>query len=382
MHVRPTFLQRIVGAARVAEESRLSTWLASRPLALLLALDAGIVAAIAAAFLRLDGEDIVFLVAFALVAIESVAFSVRAAAPRMILALGASALNTVTPGGMPLDEVLLEWPLMLVIGGIFAMILSARRNALVRRYVGLYRMASDRLLITQEFERRRVSHDLHEEVGQTLTALTSRLEAMIAGLPPDDPVRANLEGCRDLASDAVAASRDLAERVRPTRLTENGLVVALRDLAAKAGLPVSLDVDPGLGTLRDLEADVVVGIFRIVQEAVWNVVRHSGGHRAWIELTEDDDTLRVRVGDDGSGFDVDAASEEGLGLAGMRERGAMLRGSVTITSAPGAGTIVDLRVPRTGMSHWRPMPPEDSRRLASAKGAGEAPWPRSNLASG
>ena len=246
---------------------------------------------------------------------------------------------------------LTEWPLMFVIAVLVAW-MADRREATSRRYAALFRRASERLLTVQEDERRRIAGELHDGVGQVLTALTLTLDA--AGSPSRPEIGArSIRLARRLADTALAETRDLAHRMRPARLEERGLVAALGDLANQSGFPVSVVVEAATTDRELLGPTATVEVYRIVQEALANAARHSGAPRAQVSLARRDGRLNVVVSDDGQGFDVMAPREPGIGLAGMEERAGMLGGQLTIESQSGRGTRVTLDLPVLSMAALR-----------------------------
>jgi signal transduction histidine kinase len=242
---------------------------------------------------------------------------------------------------------LTEWPLMFVIAVLVAW-MADRRETTSRRYAALFRRASERLLTVQEDERRRIAGELHDGVGQVLTALTLTLDAANSAAPPQVATR-RVRQARQLADTALAETRDLAHRMRPGRLEERGLVAAVRDLADQSGFPVQVTAEAATANPRLLGPTATVEVYRIVQEALANAARHSGAPRAQVSITRQDERLTVVVADDGEGFDPDAVPESGIGLAGMLERSRLLGGQLSIQSAPHAGTRVTVSLP-TGPS--------------------------------
>jgi signal transduction histidine kinase len=239
---------------------------------------------------------------------------------------------------------LTEWPLMFVIAVLVAW-MAERRNSTARHYAGLFRRASERLLTVEEDERRRVAGELHDGVGQVLTALTLTLDA--AESEPDAAVaRRHVATARTLAGTALGATRDLSHRMRPARLEELGLVAAVRDLASRSGFPVVVTADEGAaGDPHLLGATATVEVYRIIQEALANAAHHSGAPRAQVSVAREDGRLTVVVADEGRGFDPAEVSESGIGLAGMVERSRLLGGQLSIESAPEAGTRITVSLP-------------------------------------
>lgn len=238
---------------------------------------------------------------------------------------------------------LTEWPLMFVLAALVAL-MAERRKSTSQRYAALFRRASERLLTVEEDERRRIAGELHDGVGQVLTALTLTLDA--AQTEPDAAVaRQRLAFARTLADTALAGSRDLSHRMRPARLEERGLVAAVRDLASQSGFPVVVHAEAVASDPHLLGATATVEVYRIIQEALANAAHHSGAAQAHVWITHQEGRLNVRVTDDGQGFDPTATPESGIGLAGMLERSRLLGGQLSIESKPKAGTQVTVSLP-------------------------------------
>jgi signal transduction histidine kinase len=238
---------------------------------------------------------------------------------------------------------LTEWPLMFVIAALVAW-MADRRNSTSLRYAALFRRASERLLTVEEDERRRIAGELHDGVGQVLTALTLTLDS--ADAEPDVEVaRQRYASARGLADAALAGTRDLSHRIRPARLEERGLVAAVRDLALQSGFPVGVQADDAAGDPHVLGPTATVEVYRIVQEALANAAHHSEASRAEVRITRQDDRLTVVVADEGRGFDPAEVPESGIGIAGMLERARLLGGQLSIESAPLSGTRVTVSLP-------------------------------------
>ena len=241
--------------------------------------------------------------------------------------------------GLTLPEMeLTEWPLMFVIAGIVAW-MADRRATTSRRYAALYRRAAERLLTVQEDERRRIAREMHDGVGQVLTALTLTLDAEPTGGPT------SRRTARQLADTALAETRDLAERLRPARLDEMGLVHALHDLAKRAGFPVVIEAAPDTVDRDLLSPAARVEVYRIVQEALANAARHSGASEARVTIARNARSLTITVADEGVGFDPADPTSVGIGLTGMQERAALFGAHLRIDSEPGIGTRITVRAP-------------------------------------
>jgi PAS domain S-box-containing protein len=218
------------------------------------------------------------------------------------------------------------------------------------------RTLSRRLLTAQEEERRRVARELHDEVGQVLTAVKIQLQSLQRN--GQSPPAGRLEDAIDSVDSAIGDLRVLAFELRPALLDDLGLAAALRwqadRCAAETGLDVALDIDP-IGAR--LPSEVETACFRVVQEALTNVVRHAHARRITIELrrpqTDAPASLDLRIRDDGAGFEPavarrGAAEGAGMGLAGMEERARLAGGRFELRSSPGTGTEVALHFDAVG----------------------------------
>lgn len=308
-----------------------------------------------ALFLGIADPEIVLQALWLTVAIGAFVYGLRAALARIAIAAAvmiAFLWIALAVGVQPTEEQLEfdEWPLMVTIAVIVA-VLADRVSTSARHYASLYRQASERLVTAHEDERTRLARDLHDGVGQTLTAMMLTLDAVErelmtdAGAPYAAP-RASLQRARTLAATALAEARDVAVRLRPTRVHEIGLGAALRNLAGSAGVEVELRFEPDLLPPGLLEPEAEIDVYRIVQEAVGNAARHSRARRIWIVARAVDETVRLVVGDDGIGF-ATANRERGLGLDGMLERAAIHGAKVHVRSRVGVGTRVEIVIPLT-----------------------------------
>jgi signal transduction histidine kinase len=161
-------------------------------------------------------------------------------------------------------------------------------------------------------------------------------------------VRARTTEVRDLVAVALDDVRKLAFELRPTVLDDVGLVAALRrlahDMSGRFGVPIALSFD-GVDDDHRLAPEIETVVYRVVQEALTNVARHSRATRAHVSVGRHESELQVTVGDDGTGFDLDAPRAQSLGLSGMAERATLVGGRLGIRTAPGEGTWVTLEVP-------------------------------------
>jgi len=208
------------------------------------------------------------------------------------------------------------------------------------------RQLSQQLVAMQEEERKKLSRELHDHVGQMLTALRMELGRIdrVRG-----PVAAEIPGavaeCRQLVDNVVRTVRDLSLGLRPSMLDDFGLQPALewhiRDVSRRYGLTVDLVTHGDLDTLPDSHRTCV---YRIVQEALTNCVRHARASRVQVQIDRRGDALEATVADDGVGFQPQPRSA-GLGLRGIEERVRDLQGAVTVTTAAHGGTTIRVTLP-------------------------------------
>jgi signal transduction histidine kinase len=320
--------------------------LRARPRAIQMLLDAAGIGFTVLAFANTSiPADFVFHLVFVVLTLHAFLFGLRATLIRIAIAsLPLLAYANASALGLDLEPMeLAEWPLMFVIAVIVAW-MADRRETTARRYTALFRQTSERLLTVQEDERRRIAGELHDGVGQVLTALTLTLDAA-SSAPRTETTKRHLRVARRLGETALAETRDLAHRMRPARLEERGLVPALRDLASQSGFPVRVVASPASTDPEMLGPTATVEVYRIVQEALANAARHSGASQAVVSLSRLPDRLTVVVSDEGHGFSRGLLAAPGIGLAGMEERAAMLGGHLAVASEPEHGTRITLTVP-------------------------------------
>jgi PAS domain S-box-containing protein len=237
--------------------------------------------------------------------------------------------------------------------------LTERREAERQREV-LYRevhrgrerlaVLSTRLLAAQESERRTIARELHDEIGQALTAVSVNLQRLTAAPDADDRMEV-LDESITITQQTLRQVRNLSLDLRPSLLDDLGLGPALRWYLDRQGqrLGCTVSLDDNLGDVR-YPAPIETTCFRVAQEAITNVVRHSNAQTIRVSVRRETGELQLTVEDDGGGFDVDAARDratrgQSLGLLGMEERAALAGGRIEILSRPGAGTRVVARFP-------------------------------------
>jgi signal transduction histidine kinase len=207
------------------------------------------------------------------------------------------------------------------------------------------RKLSQQLVATQEEERKKLSRELHDHVGQMLTALRMELGRIERSRASNETVVAEAVAAgRQLVDDVVRTVRDLALGLRPSMLDDFGLQAALewhvRDFSRRCGLQVDLTTDGEFDGLPDQHRTCV---YRAVQEALTNCIKHSSCRRIQVKVLGRSNDLLVSIADDGVG--VDRSHRGGLGLRGIEERVRELQGETSIRSKPGEGTVVSVRLP-------------------------------------
>jgi two-component system, NarL family, sensor histidine kinase DevS len=207
------------------------------------------------------------------------------------------------------------------------------------------RDALRRVVAGQELERQRLARELHDETGQALTSILLGLKNLEEAKSDDDVRRSVLE-LRELVVSTLHDVRRLAVELRPKALDDFGLVPALERLAETFAEQTNVDVhiEAALGDSR-LPGEAETALYRIVQEALTNVVKHANARTVSVVLTRKGEAAVVVIEDDGRGFDPSADHAEGLGLLGMRERIALVGGRLSVESAPDRGTTVAVEVP-------------------------------------
>jgi signal transduction histidine kinase len=240
-----------------------------------------------------------------------------------------------------------ESALVQAIGGLVGLALenAALRERLVAHQDRLRALAGG-ILRAREEEARRIAHELHDEAGQLLAALHITLDDLAAQVPAQDT---SFKRLREVLDRVEAQLRRLARELRPTILDDLGLAPALewlaQGLAERRDVTVTIDAPE-----RRLAPEVETALYRIVQEALTNAVRHARPRRIAVEVREEGPRIRAVVWDDGRGFDAAAAlarrGDRGLGLIGIRERAQALGGTVDIRSTPDQGTEISVVIPR------------------------------------
>jgi signal transduction histidine kinase len=219
-----------------------------------------------------------------------------------------------------------------------------RYDALARSRLELEGL-STRLVEAQEEERRAISRELHDEVGQSLGALLVEVGHLAKLVPPEDRVtQAQIARIKSVAESAVKSIRDIALLLRPPMLDDLGLVPALewqaREISRRSDMEVEVHSE---NVSEDLGDETKVTIYRLVQEALNNAATHASARNAKVTIAQNSDKITVEITDDGHGFDP--AHERGMGILGMEERVRRLGGTFTIEAATGRGATVKAELP-------------------------------------
>ncbi len=222
-----------------------------------------------------------------------------------------------------------------------------------KRAEAALRRLTQRLVTAQEEERRRLSRDLHDEAGQTLTTLMISLEVIKADLPPEaNSVRQRLGQAIALIDATMQRIRLLAHNLRPPALDAVGLDRTLEGLCHDFAERTELSIRYAGARLPALPDPVSISLYRFLQQALTNVVKHADASQVQVALRYDGETIELSVEDDGRGFDPSAAfadpdHPDSLGLLGMQERLKLLDGQLQVAAQPRRGTRLLARIPWT-----------------------------------
>jgi signal transduction histidine kinase len=202
------------------------------------------------------------------------------------------------------------------------------------------------LISTQESTLRYISRELHDEFGQILTAMGSMLGRAGKFAPEGSTLRADLEEVREIAQGTLDKVRSLSQALHPVMLDEAGLESTLDwylpMVARQSGIEISYEKS---GSSFPVDGNAGIHVYRVIQEALNNVSRHSGARRAWVRLQFLHQWLQVEIEDNGNGF-VPQSARQGIGLIAMRERAQLLGGNIEISQPLAGGTMIRLRVPQ------------------------------------
>jgi signal transduction histidine kinase len=216
--------------------------------------------------------------------------------------------------------------------------LSAQRSELAQK-----------LISTQESTLRHISRELHDEFGQILTAVGAMLARAGNQAPEGSRLRTDLREVGEIAQGALDKVRSLSQALHPVMLDESGLESTLDwylpVVERQAGIHLSYEKS---GTVFPVDGDAAIHVYRVLQEALNNVTRHSGAKEAWVRLRFLPRTLELQVEDHGSGFTAQPR-KQGIGLVAMRERAELLGGSLEFARPAEGGTLIRLTVPKENL---------------------------------
>lgn len=286
------------------------------------------------------------------ITLSALTFGMRAGLLTSLVALLVMLPRLLFLSPYPVDA-FFEMIAVALVGGLVSWLARIERRALqqsrsaereLRYYVGQVTRA-------QEDERKRIAREIHDDTAQLVLVLSRRLDAL-ATSDPDLPeaTRLRLEELRELSGDILTGLRRFSHDLRPPVLDDLGLLPALRELTAhlpEGKLRVRLEV---VGRPRQLSSDTELALFRIAQEALTNIRKHSGASEATVAVEFGDAVVRVSVSDNGGGFApperlTELAQSGKMGLIGMQERAQLLGGTLTLRSQPGRGATVIVDVP-------------------------------------
>jgi signal transduction histidine kinase len=215
------------------------------------------------------------------------------------------------------------------------------------------------IIETQENERRRISRELHDEIGQALYAIKFDLEMIDKDLPQQTPLlRGRLEEAKSLSSQTLTSMRQLASDLRPTMLDDLGLIPTLRwyiqNFSNRLGICSNFET---IGLEQKLSPEIETAFYRIVQEALNNIAKHAQADRVEISLVKRDSRIHASIQDNGKGFDPErelrpeSPEKRGFGIIGIQERVSLLGGQLEIQSRPGLGTLISIEIPYERVRH-------------------------------
>jgi len=210
------------------------------------------------------------------------------------------------------------------------------------------RMLSGQIRTTQEQERKFLSRELHDQVGQMLTGLRMELAAISRlHAVTDSEIAGRIARAKGTVEQTLAIVRNIAMLLRPSMLDDLGLTPALnwlvKEVSRSSGMNIQAELKSGLDELPDAHRTC---LYRVVQEALTNASRHSGARTVDLEVDCIGNWVQATITDDGKGFEPGSEKRRGLGLLGMEERVRELGGNLRVSSAPGRGTSVEIRLPR------------------------------------
>ncbi|HWC16605.1 MAG TPA: sensor histidine kinase [Terriglobales bacterium] len=243
---------------------------------------------------------------------------------------------------MGAQDSILSLQLFLIVAAIPFLVLTAfveDRKVVGERLASLTRG----LIEAQEQERARIGRELHDDINQRLAMLVMELDQL-----PDNPttIQTSVRGIREEVLEISSDVQALSHELHSSKLEYLGVVVGMKSWCREFAEKQAMEIDFNSNVKTALPLDIGVSLFRVLQEALHNAVKHSGAKRVEVQLLEDSSEIHLIVSDLGKGFDVEAAMQgKGLGLTSMRERISLVSGKITIKSKPTGGATIHARVP-------------------------------------
>ena len=208
------------------------------------------------------------------------------------------------------------------------------------------------MIQAQEEERGHIARELHDDIGQRLALIAVDIQLLIqADQQPKAEFGEQLENLRSQVETLSSDVHNLSHQLHPAKLEQLGLVPALKSLCREVQDSGRMSIAFSEKNIpKNVSSEISLCLYRIVQEAIRNVVKHSGVPQASVELTGEPHRIRLRVCDSGVGFNAEMVHEkkEGLGIVSMKERVRLAGGDITIQSQPSQGTRIDVQIPLTG----------------------------------
>lgn len=247
----------------------------------------------------------------------------------------------------------MSWTDIQVAGWLFAgtcLVLATAWIAVLRSKTGALQAFSKALLEAQEIERKRIAADLHGSVGQNLMVIKNRAELGMAALARDSEAATQLRAISEVCSAALDQTRRIAHDLGPRHLQQIGLTEAVDAMIDRVAGSTGIRFDRKLEPVDDLfKGEAAINIYRIVQEALNNVMKHARASVATVEMLRDVSHVEVKVCDDGCGFEADSSHgrrrRSGLGLVEIGERARILGGKLDVRSSHGQGTVLSVSIP-------------------------------------
>ncbi len=265
-----------------------------------------------------------------------------------------------------IDVLVIVLFLVVAITGVWVIRANQRAFAQVERLSGELRNLSWRMLRMQEDLQQEFSRELHDEFGQIFTAVGTLLGRVKRNLPPDSPLVTDLEEVRGIAQQTLEKIRVQSRLLHPVILDDFGLEKALEWFVEQFGRQHGIDARfESRGPIGVVPPEATIHIYRIVQEALTNVSRHSGAKDARVRLAQRDGRIELEIEDHGRGLPQGSDKvDRGIGLVSMRERAELMRGTFALRPAPGGGLVVSVRVPMTSSRPEGAAPSAMKSRLA------------------